>query len=352
MFFSAALLTSQVSALELGSTGLTAFDPSHSGFSSSSQYLPLTCNSVGNSINCPLSANAVEGFLRLKPYNTIPQGSIVSFSFYLQGEGINSSFHGFSGGENNSILSQDYTALDGNTISGFISIYAGANLDMITLGGYTQGVICWVGSTQELASFSMATWITTSASTDYSSVLSSIANNTNGLAAVIAYQAQTTRDLIYTELRQNSTDINNVIAYQEGVTRSEIQSTIQTQATRIIDAMGGVSDSIDDQTQTMQYIHDDEKQTIEDNGDAAQSNFDDFQPTLSFSDPLSWMWSLGTSDNCANIPILASLLHSNSSVYCSWWPTTIRSIVSPIINIFVMIIVFGFAIRWLKSGGM
>lgn len=352
MFFSASLLTSQASALELGNTGLTAFDPSYSGFSQSSQYLPLSCNSVGNSINCPLASQAVLGYLRLKPYNTIPKGSIVSFSFYLQGEGINGSFHGFSGGENNSIISQDYTALDGSTISGFISIYAGADLNMITLGGYTQGVIGWIGTTQELASFSMATWITTSASTDYTTVLSSIATNTSGLATVIAYQAQTTRDLIYTELRQNSTDINNVIAYQEGVTRSEIQSTIQTQATRIIDAMGGVSDSIDDQTQKIQDIHDDEVDRIETGVGDGQDTIDGLDTSINPVNPISWFFSGLEVHSCYDITQLATLVHAPSNVYCSWFSSGLRDIVSPVINLLSTIIVIGFMYSWLKKGGI
>ena len=148
--------------------------------------------------------------------------------------------------------------------------------------------------------------------------------------------------------------INNNAYYngQQLVTVNSNLGTINGGINDIRQLISNTSSSIDNQTKAMNDIHEDEKQTIEDNGEAAEGNFYDFNPTLSFSDPFSWMWSLGTSEDCANIPTLASLIHSSSSTYCSWWPSSIRSIVSPIVNIFVLIIIFGFAIRWLKSGGM
>lgn len=99
----------------------------------------------------------------------------------------------------------------------------------------------------------------------------------------------------------------------------------------------------------------DEKNTINDNGDTANDSWDDAQENLTFSAPtglFSWLWSLGSVDDCVQIPVLASLLHSTESQYCSWYPTSIRSIISPIINIFIICLMSGFVFSWLKKGGV
>lgn len=265
------LMSHNAAALELGTTGLGAFQPTTNGDMGSYVVTSLqnqygVCTSVSNSLNCALPGATVIQKFRLLSYNQIPAGSIVTFSYYLQGDGINSSFHGMSGGNNNTVLWQDFTALDGNTISGSVTLYVGTSTALIELGGYDGGVIGWTDgslSTSELASFSMATWVTTSGSADYSQTLSAIANNTSGLADVIAYQAQTTRDLIYTQLNTVSTDLQSVIAYQQRVTREELAATIQTQVGRLLgelsdinDSTQNVSDYVDEQRQAYENMQD------------------------------------------------------------------------------------------------
>lgn len=126
--------------------------------------------------------------------------------------------------------------------------------------------------------------------------------------------------------------------------------------------LNAINNNVSELQQTMEQANDDandryqdEKDTIQDNADNSVDSWEDAQQNLTFEEPtwlLSWFWSLGTTEQCINIPVLASLIHSNETTYCSWWDTTIRSIVSPIVNIFLVCIVSGFIIKWLRSSGI
>lgn len=57
------------------------------------------------------------------------------------------------------------------------------------------------------------------------------------------------------------------------------------------------------------------------------------------------------SDNnsCASIPTISSMIHSDESQVCPWFDSSIRNIVTPVLGLSSMMLVFGFAVRWLGS---
>lgn len=55
------------------------------------------------------------------------------------------------------------------------------------------------------------------------------------------------------------------------------------------------------------------------------------------------------SDSCVNIPLIASMIHSNEERICPWFDSWTRSIVTPVLSLFAIFLVFGFFVRWLKS---
>ena len=119
--------------------------------------------------------------------------------------------------------------------------------------------------------------------------------------------------------------------------------------------LNDLKDSQDQANQDANDRYQDEKDTINDNGDNTNSAWTDNTDNLKFEPPtflFNWFWSLGTTDNCVDISTLASLIHSNETQYCSWYPTNIRSIISPIINIFLVCFISGFIIKWLKKDGI
>lgn len=73
--------------------------------------------------------------------------------------------------------------------------------------------------------------------------------------------------------------------------------------------------------------------------------------SFSFMNPFSPLFNMFSSDNsCAHIPTLASMLHSSEDTICPWFPSQVRSIVTPVFGLSAVMLVFGFAIRWLGSG--
>lgn len=119
--------------------------------------------------------------------------------------------------------------------------------------------------------------------------------------------------------------------------------------------LNDLKDSQDQANQDANERYEDEKGTINDNGDSANSSWTDNADNLKFNAPtglFSWLWSVGTTENCVNIPVINSLLHANTPQYCSWWSTSFRSIASPIINIFIVMFLSGFVIRWLSRSGI
>ena len=166
----------------------------------------------------------------------------------------------------------------------------------------------------------------------------SIANDSAGTQAIVNAINNTATD--YTS---NLNTINNSIG------------SVNNNLNQVNNNLNDVQDSIDQSNQDANDRYQDEKDTINDNGDNANSSWTDNTDNLKFQPPtflFNWFWSLGTTDQCIDISTLASLIHSNETQYCSWYPTNIRSIISPIINIFLVCFISGFIIKWLKKDGI
>lgn len=71
---------------------------------------------------------------------------------------------------------------------------------------------------------------------------------------------------------------------------------------------------------------------------------------FSFINPFAPIFDMFSSnESCASIPTIAGLIHSESSIVCPWFDSNVRSIVTPILGLSSMMLVFGFAVRWLGS---
>lgn len=153
-----------------------------------------------------------------------------------------------------------------------------------------------------------------------------------------------------------SSDIQSVIsAINNQTDYSQSLNNINNNINSVNNNLRNIQDTAEQANDDANDRYQDEKDTINDNGDTATGSWDDAQENLQFSAPtglFSWLWSLGSVDDCVQIPVLASLLHSTESQYCSWYPTSIRSIISPIINIFIICLMSGFVFSWLKKGGV
>lgn len=71
---------------------------------------------------------------------------------------------------------------------------------------------------------------------------------------------------------------------------------------------------------------------------------------FNFVNPFAPIFELFTDSNsCAQIPIIAGMIHSNETQVCPWFDAQTRNIATPVLGIFSMMLVFGFAVSWLGA---
>lgn len=72
--------------------------------------------------------------------------------------------------------------------------------------------------------------------------------------------------------------------------------------------------------------------------------------SFNFINPFAPLFQLfSNNDSCANIPTIAGMIHAENDQVCPWFDSTTRNIVTPVLGIASMMLVFGFAVRWLGS---
>lgn len=71
--------------------------------------------------------------------------------------------------------------------------------------------------------------------------------------------------------------------------------------------------------------------------------------TFSFTFPFQNLFTSFTDNQCVDIPIIASMLHSSSSRYCTWWSASVRNVLTPVITMASLMLATGFAMRWLSE---
>lgn len=308
-------LTSEVRLVSVYSTGLTVIGPNIS-------YTNVTSASGGT------TGAGVETFrIHFNNASCVP-GDIyqvnVNFFNTNQNDSLDAWISSVYGGDNDfSFIETQYQQLDGSTgqVSFTVactSTFTNANR-YLTLTSAT-GSTLWLYPQEWVSTFYVARYTPINSGTDIH------------------------------EIAQNAYEINQQL---DGIVST--LGTNQDSLDTINDNIDTVNDNISQSNQDANDRYQDEKDTIQDNADNTTDSWEDAQQNLTFEEPtwlLSWFWSLGTTEQCINIPVLASLLHSNETTYCSWWDTTVRSIVSPIVNIFLVCIVSGFIIKWLRSSGI
>lgn len=85
--------------------------------------------------------------------------------------------------------------------------------------------------------------------------------------------------------------------------------------------------------------------------DGSEDWFASLTSLFSFNliNPFAPIFNLFNNDSCAQIPTLASMLHSEEIEVCPWFDSTVRNITTPVLGLASMMLVFGFVVRWLGS---
>lgn len=71
--------------------------------------------------------------------------------------------------------------------------------------------------------------------------------------------------------------------------------------------------------------------------------------TISFTFPFQNLFTAFTDNQCVDIPIIAGMLHSSTTRYCTWWSASVRNILTPVITMASLMLATGFAMRWLSE---
>lgn len=140
--------------------------------------------------------------------------------------------------------------------------------------------------------------------------------------------------------------------------KTSIENKLDTTNTKLEAVKSALNDlkGLQEQAnQDAQDRYDDEKQTIEDNATQGQTDSGTVANiSLSLLNPLN-SWKDYFSNGCSvSIPIIASWINAPTSTYTSWWCSTqtltnVKSVLTGVISIIGVMVVFGFAFRWLRT---
>lgn len=89
-----------------------------------------------------------------------------------------------------------------------------------------------------------------------------------------------------------------------------------------------------------------------DNGSGDEDWFESLVTMFNFGliNPFAPMFEMfSDSTTCAQIPILAGMIHSQETQVCPWFSSGTRAVLTPVFSISSMMLLFGFFVRWLKS---
>lgn len=141
----------------------------------------------------------------------------------------------------------------------------------------------------------------------------------------------------------------------------EIESKIQAVSNKLDTVNGSINNLRSDtqaQTQEIQQGNEEAQDRWEadkaeeaereeqgqDDADEARGVFN-----FTFANPFEALLNMFRADNCVSITTIASMLHSEQTTYCSWWSSTVRSILTPVFSIASVMLLFGFVVRWISS---
>lgn len=110
-------------------------------------------------------------------------------------------------------------------------------------------------------------------------------------------------------------------------------------------------EAIDNQTKQQQDQYDQEKQEEQDRENQGNEDMNEATGIFNFNilNPFAGIWDLFKPNQCVDIPIVAEFVGSEETQYCSWFPQSVRSILTPAFGIGSIMILFGFIVRWLNS---
>lgn len=127
-------------------------------------------------------------------------------------------------------------------------------------------------------------------------------------------------------------------------------SAIINQTEELKNSQQQTTDAVNNQTEQQKNQYEQDKQEEADREQAGKDDVDSAGGIFNFSviNPFVPIFQLFNSgDSCVSIPTLSSWLHTEQTSVCPFFPSSVRSIVTPVLGISSMMLIFGFVMRWL-----
>lgn len=132
--------------------------------------------------------------------------------------------------------------------------------------------------------------------------------------------------------------------------QKQVISSIENQTQQITSSQQQTTDAVKNQTEQQQQQYEQDKQEEADRENQGKDDASEAGGIFNFNlinpfTPLFLLFNSG--DSCVSIPTLASWLHTEQTSVCPFFPSSVRTIVTPVLGISSMMLLFGFAMRWL-----
>ncbi len=127
-------------------------------------------------------------------------------------------------------------------------------------------------------------------------------------------------------------------------------SDIIASTDKTTEAVKEQTEATKEQTQQDKEQYEQEKQEEADRENQGKLDLEQASSLFNFSvlNPFDSLFSaFKPGDGCVSIPTISRWLHSDNAQYCSWWPASVRSVLTPVFSIASMMLIFGFVVRWL-----
>lgn len=114
------------------------------------------------------------------------------------------------------------------------------------------------------------------------------------------------------------------------------------------------TEAVNNQTKQQKEQHDQEKKEENDRENAGKEDSNKLGSLFSFTafNPFSGLFGLFTGGGCKPIPTIGKMLNKPDATYCPWFPSNVRSILTPVLGISSMMLIFGFFMRWLSGSDL
>ncbi len=169
------------------------------------------------------------------------------------------------------------------------------------------------------------------------------------------YDTLTGMNTLVGAIRTNTDTMKNTLnqLQQNGITanvdNSDVVNATNAAANQAHQDSQAQTDAINQQTQQQQNQYDQEKQEEQEREEQGKDSADEAGGIFNFGvlNPFAPIFELFKPGGCASIPIIAGFVGAESTQYCSWFPNSVRSVLTPAFGIASMMLLFGFVMKWL-----